>query len=177
MEAVATDPSDSLTRDAGVPNPRMQLARFRLARLSESVHMIATRARTFRDTVDETVSRPTVDEAEQGTATRKLARTFSQTYVALYGALDAARAGGVMSGEALGALEGIMTVLKREYAAGLADLRSDVSRLERMHGGSDLPHEFGKFCVEAESRVDRLEVFWQTTYEHVPRMKMPQSRM
>lgn len=164
MNSVAIEESGTMARAEDVPNPRAQLARFRLARLSESVHMISVRGRTFRDAVDAAVA----GDEQRGT-TRVLARTFARTYHALRAALDAARAGGVMGDEALGALDGIMTVLKREYAGAVTGLRADVTRLDTALDGR---RDFAQFCAEASSRIDRLESFWQTTYEHVPRMKM-----
>ncbi|MEX3917898.1 hypothetical protein AB4Y43_16900 [Paraburkholderia sp. BR10872] len=164
METMASEEDRTVARTEGIPNPRVQLARFRMARLSESVRMISVRGRAFRDAVDDATN----GLSRQATTT-VLANTFARTYLALRAALDAARAGGVMGADALGALDGIMTVLKVEYAGAVKGLRADVARLDAACDGRQ---DFTQFCMEAAGRVDRLESFWQTTYKHVPRMKI-----
>jgi hypothetical protein len=164
-----------IASETSIPAPASQLARFRLSRLRTGVDMIARQAREFRAQVDAALADPAPDgdrdmpgqPSEKAQKTHKaLAGAFSAAYLALSEALEAARSGSVVTGPALEALDGIMSNLKWQYANGIDDLRSDVGRL----GGAR--SAFTEFCALAAEKVDKLEQFWQTTYEHVPQMKM-----
>lgn len=157
-----------IAQETEIPVPATQFARFRVARLRNGVNVIRQRAEEFRDQVDAAV----IDSSDQkhGEPSEKslkaLSGAFASAYLALSEALAAARSGNVVKGPALEALEGIMGGLKSQYAGGIADLRDDVSRLGRDRGA------FAQFCSAAAEKIDKLEQFWETTYEHVPRMKM-----
>jgi hypothetical protein len=160
-----------MTQDTAVPSPASQLSRFRLARLRTGVEMIGQRAGAFRALVDAALAdnkdEPDIKEGQSAEKSDKaLAGTFSAAYLALSEALEAARSGSVVTGPALDALGGIMSNLKSQYANGIADLREGVHKLGRERGA------FAQFCAAAAEKIDKLEQFWQTTYEHVPKMRM-----
>lgn len=157
-----------IAQETVIPVPAAQLARFRVARLRDGVDMIRQRAGEFRDQVSATVTDSNGQKGggPSGKSLRTLSGAFAAAYLALSEALAAARSGSVVRGPALDALDGIMSSLKSQYANGLAGLREDVTRLDRERG------EFAQFCAEAAGKIDKLEQFWETTYEHVPRMKM-----
>lgn len=138
-----------------VPNPAERLARFRIDRLGQAVDRIGLRAQAFRTEVDTTLAGNRPDAASN----KALAGAFIAAFHALSEALEAARAGQVVRGPALDALTGIMSNLKVEYAAGVAELRAGVDQLNQA-----APDAFTGFCSTAAEKIDKLEQFWKETY-------------
>ena len=152
-----------IEQNAAIPSPTNRLAMFRLGRVDVGVQGIALAAQRFRSEVD-----AAVDGGSTGPeSVRALTKAFVASYQAFSESLEAARSGGVVKGATMDVLESIMKRLKTEYANGIASMREDVTRLD--HQG---PKAMQEFCVTARDKIDRLEQFWQTTYQHAPKMKM-----
>ncbi|WP_157643308.1 hypothetical protein [Burkholderia ubonensis] len=149
-------------QQSGVPSPANRLAMFRVGRVDNGVKGIAATAQQFRDAVD-----TALDGDREIDPTKSVTKAFVASYQAFSESLEAARTGGLVKGATIDVLESIMKKLKTEYADGLASLRADVGRLE--HRG---PASMKEFCAAASDKIDRLEQFWQTTYQHAPKMKM-----
>lgn len=152
-----------IEHQSGIPSPANRLAMFRIGRVDSGVKSIEATAQRFRDEVDSALagSKPEADSAKAVT------KAFVASYQAFSESLEAARTGGVIKGATIDVLDSIMKKLKSEYADGLASLRGDVTRLEQRG-----PLSMKDFCAAASDKIDRLEQFWQTTYQHAPKMKM-----
>ncbi|NIF40082.1 hypothetical protein F3J14_04035 [Burkholderia sp. Tr-862] len=148
--------------EAGVPSPANRLAMFRVGRVDNGVKSIAAAAQGFREAVDAALG-----DSREIDSTKPVTKAFVASYQAFSESLEAARTGGLVKGATIDVLESIMKKLKTEYADGLASLRDDVGRLE--HRG---PAAMKEFCAAASDKIDRLEQFWQTTYQHAPKLKM-----
>jgi hypothetical protein len=146
----------------GVPAAASRLAMFRAGRLDDGVKSINLAAQSFRTEVDSTLS----GQRGEKEAIKALTKAFVASYHSFSESLDAARSGGVIDGATIDVLEGIMQRMKAEYSDGLASIREDVVRLA---DGVPALHEF---CTAASDKIDRLEQFWQTTYQHAPKFRM-----
>jgi hypothetical protein len=146
-----------------IPSPAARLAMFRADRLASGVSSIVPAAMAFRQEADTTISGIRSDEQSQ----KALTKAFVASYRAFSESLEAARTSGVIDGSTIDVLRGIMTRMRDEYASGLSSLREDVARLEQ-----DGPQALKQFCTTASDKIDRLEQFWQTTYQHAPKMRM-----
>ncbi|NRF83786.1 hypothetical protein HQ619_07575 [Burkholderia gladioli] len=149
-------------QEAGVPTPANRLAMFRVGRIDSGVKSIAATAQQFREAVDTALG-----GSHEIDSTKAVTKAFVASYRAFSESLEAARTGGVVKGATVDVLESIMKKLRTEYADGLASLRGDVGRLEQRG-----PASMKEFCAAASDKIDRLEQFWQTTYQHAPKMKM-----
>ena len=146
-----------------IPSPAERLALFRSDRLESDVSSIMPAAMSFREETDRTLSGTRSQEQSQ----KALTKAFVASYRAFSESLESARTSGVIDGSTIDVLHGIMARMRDEYAAGLSSLREDVARLE--HDG---PEALRQFCTTASDKIDRLERFWQTTYQHAPKMRM-----
>ncbi|SEU40071.1 hypothetical protein SAMN03159335_06177 [Burkholderia cepacia] len=149
-------------QEAGVPSPANRLAMFRIGRVDDGVKSIAATAQRFREAVDAALG-----DSRESDSTKAVTKAFVASYQAFSESLESARTGGLVKGATIDVLESIMKKLKAEYADGLASLRGDVGRLEQRG-----PASMKEFCAAASDKIDRLEQFWQTTYQHAPKMKM-----
>ncbi|WP_133118046.1 hypothetical protein [Burkholderia ubonensis] len=150
-------------REQVIPAPASRLAMFRLGRVDSGVKRIAASAQRFRDAVESALSGGGDDAASETGVTK----AFVASYQAFAESLEGARAGGVVKGATVDVLESIMKKMRADYADGLTALRKGVSRLEQ-HG----PVSLRDFCSAAGDKIDRLEQFWQTTYQNAARIKM-----
>lgn len=146
-----------------IPSPAQRLAMFRADRLESGVSSIMPAAMSFRDETDRALSGTGSHEQSQ----KALTKAFVASYRAFSESLEAARNSGVIDGSTVDVLHGIMIRMRDEYASGLSSLREDVARLEQ-----DGPEALKQFCTAASGKIDRLEQFWQTTYQHAPKMSM-----
>jgi hypothetical protein len=151
-----------IQQEVGVPSAANRLAMFRIGRVDSGVKSIAATAERFREEVDTALA-----GKSEADPTKAVTKAFVASYQAFSESLEAARTGGVVKGATIDVLESIMKKLKSEYADGLASLRGDVERLEQRG-----PMSMKDFCAAASDKIDRLEQFWQTTYQHAPKMKM-----
>ncbi|MEX3960252.1 hypothetical protein [Trinickia sp. EG282A] len=149
-------------QEVGIPSPANRLTMFRVGRVDSGVKSIAATAERFREEVDAALT-----GKSEADSTKAVTKAFIASYQAFSESLEAARTGGVVKGATIDVLESIMKKLKTEYADGLASLRGDVQRLEQRG-----PMSMKDFCAAASDKIDRLEQFWQTTYQHAPKMKM-----
>jgi hypothetical protein len=150
------------TDHVGVPSASARLSMFRAGRLDDGVQSVNRCAQSFRDEVDTSLS-GTRGEKE---SLRSLSKAFVASYHAFSESLDAARVSGVIDGATIDVLEGIMRRMKAEYSSGLDSLRKDVARLD------EASPAFREFSTAASDKIDRLEQFWQTTYQHAPKFRM-----
>lgn len=150
-------------QEHAVPSPAARLAMFRASRVESGVKGIVSAAQAFREQVDKAITgaQPDAESAKSVT------KAFVASYHAFSESLEAARSGSVITGPTVSALEAIMKQLKSDYADGLSSMRQDVTRLEQQG-----PVTMRAFCAAASDKIDRLEQFWQTTYQHAPKYKM-----
>jgi hypothetical protein len=149
--------------DYVIPSPAERLAMFRADRLESGVSSIMPAAMSFRDETDRALAGTRTHEQSQ----KALTKAFVASYRAFSESLESARTSGVIDGSTIDVLHGIMTRMRDEYASGLASMREDVARLEE-----EGPSALKQFCTTASDKIDRLEQFWQTTYQHAPKMRM-----
>lgn len=146
-----------------VPSPVSRLAMFRFGRVDSAVKRIAVSAQRFREAVDSAL----IGGGEDGASERGVMKAFVASYQAFSESLEGARAGGIVKGPTVDVLESIMKKMRTDYADGLSSLRHDVSRLEQRG-----PASLRDFCSAVGDKIDRLEQFWQTTYQNAPKTTM-----
>lgn len=149
--------------DYVIPSPAARLAMFRADRLESGVSSIMPAAKTFRQETDRSLAGTRSQEQSQ----KALTKAFVASYRAFSESLESARTSGIIDGSTIDVLHGIMTRMRDEYAIGLSSLRKDVARLD-----AEGPEALKPFCTTASDKIDRLEQFWQTTYQHAPKMRM-----
>jgi hypothetical protein len=152
-----------LAADYVIPSPSERLAMFRADRLESSVASIMPAVLSFREETDRALAGTRSHDQSQ----KALTKAFVASYRAFSESLESARTSGLVDASTIDVLHGIMSRMRDEYASGLSSLREDVARLE-----ANRPEALKQFCATAADKIDRLEQFWMTTYQHAPKMKL-----